>query len=179
MTLSSSAAPAPRGIEKFTTKCEQAGPNARRLPTRSGLFCRTLFFAGRRACTNALVAQLDRASDFDSEGREFESLRARQISSRRASAMHNRTFFARLPYLKDTREDCIQMALFGNLTIPSDILNHMEKGGRLYRQSDDQIDLKLTDGVTMPVDPDMFRFLLDERRIASATGEPFGFYRLK
>ena len=27
---------------------------------------------------NALVAQLDRASDFDSEGREFESLRARQ-----------------------------------------------------------------------------------------------------
>ena len=26
----------------------------------------------------ALVAQLDRASDFDSEGREFESLRARQ-----------------------------------------------------------------------------------------------------
>ena len=29
----------------------------------------------------ALVAQLDRASDFDSEGREFESLRARQIST--------------------------------------------------------------------------------------------------
>jgi hypothetical protein len=29
-----------------------------------------------RAC--ALVAQLDRASDFESEGREFESLRARQ-----------------------------------------------------------------------------------------------------
>jgi hypothetical protein len=29
----------------------------------------------------ALVAQLDRASDFDSEGREFESLRARQIAS--------------------------------------------------------------------------------------------------
>jgi hypothetical protein len=28
--------------------------------------------------TDALVAQLDRASDFDSEGREFESLRARQ-----------------------------------------------------------------------------------------------------
>ena len=27
----------------------------------------------------ALVAQLDRASDFESEGREFESLRARQI----------------------------------------------------------------------------------------------------
>jgi hypothetical protein len=27
---------------------------------------------------DALVAQLDRASDFDSEGREFESLRARQ-----------------------------------------------------------------------------------------------------
>jgi hypothetical protein len=26
----------------------------------------------------ALVAQLDRASDFESEGREFESLRARQ-----------------------------------------------------------------------------------------------------
>src|ERR1700722_13896462 len=29
--------------------------------------------------TNALVAQLDRASDFDSEGREFESLRARHL----------------------------------------------------------------------------------------------------
>jgi hypothetical protein len=28
--------------------------------------------------SQALVAQLDRASDFDSEGREFESLRARQ-----------------------------------------------------------------------------------------------------
>ena len=28
--------------------------------------------------THALVAQLDRASDFESEGREFESLRARQ-----------------------------------------------------------------------------------------------------
>jgi hypothetical protein len=33
------------------------------------------------ATTNALVAQLDRASDFDSEGREFESLRARQGKS--------------------------------------------------------------------------------------------------
>jgi hypothetical protein len=32
-----------------------------------------------RAC--ALVAQLDRASDFESEGREFESLRARQIAT--------------------------------------------------------------------------------------------------
>src|ERR1051326_3785967 len=31
----------------------------------------------RRGCA-ALVAQLDRASDFESEGREFESLRARQ-----------------------------------------------------------------------------------------------------
>src|SRR6516162_40288 len=30
---------------------------------------------------HALVAQLDRASDFESEGREFESLRARQISN--------------------------------------------------------------------------------------------------
>jgi hypothetical protein len=29
-------------------------------------------------CAAALVAQLDRASDFESEGREFESLRARQ-----------------------------------------------------------------------------------------------------
>src|SRR5262249_56247956 len=29
---------------------------------------------------HALVAQLDRASDFESEGREFESLRARQIT---------------------------------------------------------------------------------------------------
>ena len=31
--------------------------------------------------THALVAQLDRASDFESEGREFESLRARQAKS--------------------------------------------------------------------------------------------------
>jgi hypothetical protein len=30
---------------------------------------------------NALVAQLDRASDFDSEGREFESLRARHFGT--------------------------------------------------------------------------------------------------
>ena len=29
------------------------------------------------ALAHALVAQLDRASDFESEGREFESLRAR------------------------------------------------------------------------------------------------------
>jgi hypothetical protein len=29
--------------------------------------------------THALVAQLDRASDFESEGREFESLRARHL----------------------------------------------------------------------------------------------------
>src|ERR1700676_1185650 len=34
-----------------------------------------------REKTCALVAQLDRASDFESEGREFESLRARQFSS--------------------------------------------------------------------------------------------------
>jgi hypothetical protein len=32
------------------------------------------------ASRNALVAQLDRASDFDSEGREFESLRVRQFT---------------------------------------------------------------------------------------------------
>src|SRR6266508_153724 len=30
---------------------------------------------------HALVAQLDRASDFESEGREFESLRARHLST--------------------------------------------------------------------------------------------------
>ena len=30
-------------------------------------------------CCKAPVAQLDRASDFESEGREFESLRARQL----------------------------------------------------------------------------------------------------
>ena len=34
---------------------------------------------------HALVAQLDRASDFESEGREFESLRARQDHLRQAS----------------------------------------------------------------------------------------------
>jgi hypothetical protein len=39
-----------------------------------------LAFRFRRAivAAKALVAQLDRASDFESEGREFESLRARQ-----------------------------------------------------------------------------------------------------
>jgi hypothetical protein len=35
----------------------------------------------RHGAPLALVAQLDRASDFESEGREFESLRARQIKS--------------------------------------------------------------------------------------------------
>src|SRR3954465_3747336 len=35
----------------------------------------------------ALVAQLDRASDFESEGREFESLRARQRLAMEASAL--------------------------------------------------------------------------------------------
>src|SRR4051812_37395495 len=34
----------------------------------------------RYGAAHALVAQLDRASDFESEGREFESLRARQNS---------------------------------------------------------------------------------------------------
>ena len=33
----------------------------------------------------ALVAQLDRASDFDSEGRRFESFRARQLPLSRAA----------------------------------------------------------------------------------------------
>jgi hypothetical protein len=33
---------------------------------------------------HALVAQLDRASDFESEGREFESLRARHQKNRRS-----------------------------------------------------------------------------------------------
>jgi hypothetical protein len=33
---------------------------------------------------HALVAQLDRASDFDSEGREFESLRARHFGTVRS-----------------------------------------------------------------------------------------------
>src|SRR5436190_10026234 len=38
-----------------------------------------LSITSRAACAVcALVAQLDRASDFESEGREFESLRARQ-----------------------------------------------------------------------------------------------------
>src|SRR5215471_16342280 len=34
-----------------------------------------------RIMPHALVAQLDRASDFDSEGREFESLRARHFGT--------------------------------------------------------------------------------------------------
>ncbi len=33
-----------------------------------------------RSYLHALVAQLDRASDFESEGREFESLRARHFN---------------------------------------------------------------------------------------------------
>src|SRR5215467_9366555 len=42
---------------------------------------RVTFIAKSLLCARlsfALVAQLDRASDFESEGREFESLRARQ-----------------------------------------------------------------------------------------------------
>jgi hypothetical protein len=35
-----------------------------------------------RVMVQALVAQLDRASDFESEGREFESLRARHLAPR-------------------------------------------------------------------------------------------------
>src|SRR5207248_924603 len=35
---------------------------------------------------HALVAQLDRASDFDSEGREFESLRARHFGTKLGTA---------------------------------------------------------------------------------------------
>jgi hypothetical protein len=46
---------------------------------------------GTRAVRYALVAQLDRASDFESEGREFESLRARQSTiSERLVSMHGR-----------------------------------------------------------------------------------------
>jgi hypothetical protein len=42
-----------------------------------GDFCREVVIVRARFAF-ALVAQLDRASDFESEGREFESLRARQ-----------------------------------------------------------------------------------------------------
>ncbi len=42
-----------------------------------GDFCREVVIV-RARFGFALVAQLDRASDFESEGREFESLRARQ-----------------------------------------------------------------------------------------------------
>src|SRR5262249_16045969 len=45
---------------------------------RTGDFRRELVIV--RAPASALVAQLDRASDFESEGREFESLRAREIN---------------------------------------------------------------------------------------------------
>src|ERR1700723_629734 len=41
---------------------------------------------------DALVAQLDRASDFESEGREFESLRARQIHQKKCYVLP-RAFF--------------------------------------------------------------------------------------
>ena len=45
-------------------------------------FSEPLAFSGAISMvgTNALVAQLDRASDFDSEGREFESLRVRHFA---------------------------------------------------------------------------------------------------
>jgi hypothetical protein len=40
---------------------------------------------GHTGSPHALVAQLDRASDFESEGREFESLRARHRKSKFAA----------------------------------------------------------------------------------------------
>ena len=55
--------------------CGVIGASGARPP---GDFCRELAIV--RAPAFALVAQLDRASDFESEGREFESLRARQHS---------------------------------------------------------------------------------------------------
>src|ERR1700744_5644861 len=51
--------------------------------------------SGNRA-TQALVAQLDRASDFDSEGREFESLRARHLTPGHTIAVKKRRSFAGL-----------------------------------------------------------------------------------
>ncbi len=45
--------------------------------------------------THALVAQLDRASDFESEGREFESLRARHSTISQPKLFHN----CRIPHL--------------------------------------------------------------------------------
>jgi hypothetical protein len=50
--------------------------------------------AERSPVRYALVAQLDRASDFESEGREFESLRARQLILFNKKAMAERALWA-------------------------------------------------------------------------------------
>ena len=55
--------------------------------TASVCFSRAVFLPAGRYCAppNAPVAQLDRASDFESEGREFESLRARHLRQHAAT----------------------------------------------------------------------------------------------
>ena len=66
----------PSGLEKGLAKCNLVRAMVRTQRTGPGPKNRPPTQAFER--TNALVAQLDRASDFESEGREFESLRARQ-----------------------------------------------------------------------------------------------------
>jgi hypothetical protein len=62
-----------------------AGRSRRVAPTRFGRYGRRRRPPGNSSPDrgpHALVAQLDRASDFESEGREFESLRARHFRYR-------------------------------------------------------------------------------------------------
>jgi hypothetical protein len=68
-------------------RCDVARNNRRSAPRKISAVAlnraRRVTFAAKwllcaRALRFALVAQLDRASDFESEGRGFESLRARQ-----------------------------------------------------------------------------------------------------
>jgi hypothetical protein len=59
-----------------------------------------------REKTCALVAQLDRASDFESEGREFESLRARQdLGANKGLLSVSASFYVPIPCCKTLRAD--------------------------------------------------------------------------
>jgi hypothetical protein len=68
----------------------------------------------KEAC--ALVAQLDRASDFDSEGREFESLRARQLNQILSGVRHLsllRSGNCGEPHFRMSRRTSLSIFLFG------------------------------------------------------------------
>jgi hypothetical protein len=56
----------------------------------------------------ALVAQLDRASDFESEGREFESLRARHYTHCSVYVLRLRSVFVSGPELGARALNCLK-----------------------------------------------------------------------